>query len=146
VDDMALKDVVMKDLITAMKEKDARKKGVLQLLKAGLDNAEKVKKSALEEAEEIELVQSELKQTKAFLVDARKLNRADLIQDAEAKIEIIYHYLPNQMSEDEVKAKLVELGVTKGMKMGVAMQIAMPELKGKTENALISKLVNQLIS
>lgn len=143
---MALKDVVMKDLIQAMKEKDARKKGVLQLMKAGLDNAEKVKKEALTEAEEIQIVQRELKQTKDFLVEAEKLNRADSIEDAKAKIEIIYNYLPKQLSEDEVKAILVEAGVTKGMNMGQAMGKAMPILKGKTENALISKLVKELIS
>lgn len=143
---MALKDVVMKDLITAMKEKDARKKGVLQLIKAGLDNAEKVKKSALEEPEEIAVVQRELKQTKDFLAEAKKLNRADSIADAEAKIAIIYNYLPKQLGEDEVKAILIEAGVTKGMNMGQAMGIAMPVLKGKTENALISKLVKELIS
>jgi uncharacterized protein YqeY len=143
---MALKDVVMKDLITAMKEKDARKKGVLQLIKAGLDNAEKVKKSELEEPEEIAVVHRELKQTKDFLAEAKKLNRADSIADAEAKIAIIYNYLPKQLGEDEVKAILIEAGVTKGMNMGQAMGIAMPVLKGKTENALISKLVKELIS
>lgn len=143
---MALKDVVMKDLIIAMKEKDARRKGVLQLLKAGLDNAEKVKKAPLIEAEEIEVVQRELKQTKDFLAEAKNLHRADSIQDAEAKIAIIYHYLPKQLSEDEVRAILVSLGVTKGINMGQAMKVALPALKGKTENSLISQMVKQLIS
>lgn len=141
-----MKETVMKDLIQAMKDKDARKKGVLQLIKAGLDNAEKVKKAILTEEEEIAVVQRELKQTKDFLAEAEKLNRADSIEDAKAKIEIIYHYLPKQLSEDEVKAILIEVGVTKGMNMGQAMGKAMPVLKGKTESALISKLVKELIS
>lgn len=143
---MAMKDVVMKDLIQAMRDKDARKKGVLQLVKAGLDNAEKVKKSALDEKEEVQIVQREIKQTKDFLVEAIKLDRKDSIEDANLKLEILYAYLPKQLTEDQVIAELTKLGIEKGMNMGEAMKIAVPALSGKTENALISKSVKSLIS
>lgn len=143
---MAMKDVVMKDLIQAMRDKDARKKGVLQLVKAGLDNAEKVKKSALDEKEEVQIVQREIKQTKDFLVEAVKLDRKDSIEDANLKLEILYAYLPKQLTEDQVIAELTKLGIEKGMNMGEAMKIAVPALSGKTENALISKSVKSLIS
>lgn len=141
-----MKDVVMKDLIQAMRDKDARKKGVLQLVKAGLDNAEKVKKSALDEKEEVQIVQREIKQTKDFLVEAIKLDRKDSIEDANLKLEILYAYLPKQLTEDQVIAELTKLGIEKGMNMGEAMKIAVPALSGKTENALISKSVKSLIS
>lgn len=141
-----MKDVVMKDLIQAMRDKDARKKGVLQLVKAGLDNAEKVKKSALDEKEEVQIVQREIKQTKDFLVEAVKLDRKDSIEDANLKLEILYAYLPKQLTEDQVIAELTKLGIEKGMNMGEAMKIAVPALSGKTENALISKSVKSLIS
>lgn len=143
---MAMKDIVMKDLIQAMRDKDTRKKGVLQLVKAGLDNAEKVKKSALDEKEEVQIVQREIKQTKDFLVEAVKLDRKDSIEDANLKLEILYAYLPKQLTEDQVIAELTKLGIEKGMNMGEAMKIAVPALSGKTENALISKSVKSLIS
>lgn len=142
---MKMKDLIMKDLIEAMKMKDTLKKGVLQLVKAGLENAEKVKRSPLDQKEEIQIVQREIKQTKDYLAEAEKLGRADSVKDAKAKIEILYGYLPNQMTEDEVRAALIESGVTSGMSMGEAMKIAMPVLSGKAENALISKSVKQLI-
>lgn len=141
-----MKDVVMKDLIQAMRDKDTRKKGVLQLVKAGLDNAEKVKKSALDEKEEVQIVQREIKQTKDFLVEAVKLDRTDSIEDANLKLEILYAYLPKQLTEDQVIAELSKLGIVKGMNMGEAMKIAVPALSGKTENALISKSVKKLIT
>lgn len=143
---MAMKDVVMKDLIQAMRDKDTRKKGVLQLVKAGLDNAEKVKKSALDEKEEVQIVQREIKQTKDFLVEAVKLDRTDSIEDANLKLEILYAYLPKQLTEDQVIAELSKLGIVNGMNMGEAMKIAVPALSGKTENALISKSVKKLIT
>lgn len=143
---MKMKDLIMKDLIQAMKAKDARKKGVLQLLKAGLENAEKVKRSPLDEKEEIQIVQREIKQTKDYLAEAEKLGRTDSVEDANAKIDILYGYLPNQMSEDEVPAALIQSGVVAGMSMGDAMKIAMPVLSGKAENATISKMVKHLIS
>ena len=143
---MKMKDVVMKDLIQAMKAKDVREKGVLQLVKAGLENAEKVKRSPLDEKEEIQIVQREIKQTKDYLAEAEKLGRTDSVEDAQAKIEILYRYLPKQMTEDEVKEALVHSGVTSGMNMGEAMKIAMPLLSGKVENAIVSKMVKELIA
>lgn len=143
---MKMKDLVMKDLIQAMKAKDARKKGVLQLVKAGLENAEKVKRSPLDEKEEIQIVQREIKQTKDYLAEAEKLGRTDSVEDAQEKIKILYGYLPNQMTEDEVKVALIQSGVASGMNMGEAMKIAMPVLSGKAENATISKMVKVLIA
>lgn len=143
---MALKDTIMEDLITAMRNKDNRRKGVLQLVKAGLEAAEKEKKSSLTEQEEIAIVQREVKQNKDFLIEAKKLQRTDCIEDANQKIAILYKYLPDQLTEDEVKQKLIDLGVSKGMNMGAAMKLALPSLKGKAESAVISKLVNQMIS
>jgi uncharacterized protein len=142
---MAMNKEVMKDLIQAMANKDTLKKGVLQLLKSGLDAAEKEKKSPLTKEEEIAVVHREVKQTKDFIKEAQKLNRTDLVEDAEEKLKILYTYLPKQLSETEVEQALLDLGVKQGMNMGQAMSIAMPNLKGKTENALISKTVQKLI-
>lgn len=141
-----LKDVIMKDIIVAMKEKNRLKKGTLQLVKAGLENAEKDKREALTPAEEMQIIQREIKQNKDSLEEAKKFDRADLVEEAEEKIDILSQYLPKQLNEVEVKEQLEAIGVTAGMNMGEAMKKAMPVLAGKTENALISKVVKQLIS
>jgi len=143
---MTLQERVMKDLVQAMKEKNALKKGVLQLIKAGLQSLEKEKGTPLTEAEELQIVQRELKQTKQTLQEAEKANRADLVEQEKEKIAVIESYLPKLLSEDEVMEKLKELGIGSGMNMGEAMKKAMPVLSGKAENAVISKAVKQLIS
>lgn len=136
----------MKDLIQAMKEKNKVKKGVLQLVKAGLDKAEKEKKSELTEAEEIQVIQREVKQTKDSLAEAEKYRREDLVAEAKEKLEVLTNYLPQQLNEEQVKEELLKIGVQPGMSMGDAMKVAMKELSGKAENAVISKVVKSIIT
>ena len=67
-----LKTTVFEQLKTAMREKDVLSKGVLTILKSGLDMAEKEKGSALTEEEEAAIVNREIKQTNQALEGARK--------------------------------------------------------------------------
>ena len=140
-----LKEQITKDIIQAMKDKDSIKKGMLQLVKANLENLEIEKKRNLNPAEEIQIIQREVKQTKEALADAEKYGRSDLATVNKVKLEILSNYLPEQLSENEVKEILVSLGIKPGMNMGEAMKLAMPKLSGKTENSLISKTVKELI-
>ena len=141
-----LKEQITKDIIQAMKDKDSIKKGMLQLVKANLENLEIEKKRNLNPAEEIQIIQREVKQTKEALADAEKYGRSDLATVNKVKLEILSNYLPEQLSENEVKEILVSLGIKPGMNMGEAMKLAMPKLSGKTENSLISKTVKELIA
>lgn len=141
-----LKETISKDIVQAMKEKDVLKKGLLQLVKAAMENLEIKEKRELTKEEEISIVQREVKQTKESLAEAKKYGREDLAKQNEQKLEILMKYLPKQLSEAEVTEIALNTGIVKGMKMGDAMKLAMPVLKGKTENALISKVVKNLIA
>lgn len=141
-----LKETISKDIVQAMKEKDVLKKGLLQLVKASMENLEIKEKRELTKEEEISIVQREVKQTKESLAEAKKYGREDLAKQNEQKLEILMKYLPKQLSEAEVTEIALNAGIVKGMKMGDAMKLAMPVLKGKTENALISKVVKNLIA
>lgn len=141
-----MKDTVFAQLKTAMKEKNALAKGVLTLVKAALDAAEKEKGSALTEAEEIAVINREVKQTNQALDGAKQANRQDLIEKEQAKLVLLKSFLPKQLSEQEIEAALKEAGVAPGMNMGDAMKIAKPLLNGKAEGATISKMVKIIIS
>jgi len=141
-----LKDQVFAQLKVAMKEKDVLSKGVLQLVKAALDAAEKEKGAALTEAEEIAVINREVKQTNQALEGAQSAGRADLIEKEQAKLALLKGFLPKQLSEEEIAEALKAAGVTAGMNMGEAMKIAKPLLTGKAEGAVISKVVKSLIS
>lgn len=141
-----LKDQVFAQLKVAMKEKDVLSKGVLQLVKAALDAAEKEKGAVLTEAEEIAVINREVKQTNQALEGAESAGRADLIEKEQAKLTLLKSFLPKQLSEEEIAEALTAAGVTTGMNMGEAMKIAKPLLTGKADGAVISKVVKSLIS
>lgn len=141
-----LKEQVFEQLKVAMKEKDALSKGVLTLLKSALDGAEKEKGTALTEAEEIAIVNREVKQTNQALEGAQTAGREDLIEKEKAKLSLLKSFLPKQLSEEEIIEELKAAGINAGMNMGDAMKIAKPLLAGKAEGAVISKAVKSLIS
>ena len=141
-----LKEQVFAQLKVAMKEKDVLSKGVLTLLKSALDAAEKEKGEALTAAEEIAIVNREVKQTNQALEGAQSAGRDDLIEKEEAKLVLLKGFLPKQLSEEELIAELKAAGIGSGMNMGDAMKIAKPLLAGKADGAAISKAVKSLIS
>ncbi len=140
-----LKTIVFEHLKNAMREKDVLAIGVLTLLKAALDSAEKDKGAVLSTEEEVAIVNREIKQTNQALEGAQKAQREDLIAQEEAKLVLLKSFLPKQLSEDEIGTMLTEAGITKGMNMGDAMKIAKPLLTGKTDGGTMSKVVKVLI-
>ena len=69
-----------------------------------------------------------------------------MIEQEEAKLRLLEQFLPEQLSEEEVKRALIEAGVESGMNMGDAMKIARPLLAGKTDGQTIASVVKQLIT
>lgn len=143
---MTMKEKLTQEIIKAMKDKDTLKKSFLQLIKSSVENLEIKNKKSLTKKEEIQIIQREVKQTKEALADAQKYNRQDLVEANERKLDILKDYLPAQLTEEEVREVCLQAGVTPGMNMGEAMKLVMPKLSGKTENALISKTVKDLIA
>ena len=142
---MPLQSLVLQDIIAAMKAKETAKKGVLQLLKAGLENAAKEKKRDLTEQEEIMIVQREVKQLNDTINEAKKAGRDDIVTASESKIPYLEKYLPEQLNEEEIERVLTKLGIRPGISMGDAMKIALAEFSGKAPNGTISKVVRKLI-
>ncbi|BAQ10203.1 gatb/yqey domain protein [Bacillus sp. OxB-1] len=140
-----LKERLLADMKTAMKEKDQTKKGVVNLLRAGLQNEEIGQKRELTEEEEIKIVQRELKQTKQSLEEAQKAGRDDIVEIEQAKISIIEQYLPKQLTEDELKALIQSLGITKDMPMGQAVGLLMKEVGGRAEGKVVSRVVKEYL-
>lgn len=141
-----LKDIVFDQLKQAMKNKDVLAKGVLQLTKAALENAEKAKGAPLSEQEEIAVINREMKQTTQALEGAKAAGRDDLIEQETAKLNLLKTFLPEQLTEEQIATKLKEAGITSDTSMGEAMKIAKSLLDGKADGATLSKVVKQLIT
>ena len=141
-----MKDTIQKDLVQAMRDKDKLKKGVLTLVKAGLTSAEKEKRAELTDGEELAVLQKELKQTRQSLSEAEKVGREDIVELEKQKIAILESYLPQMMTEAEIRQLLADNGVVSGTNMGVAMKTIKPLVAGKADNALVAKIVKETIA
>ncbi len=99
-----IKDRVTEDMKAAMMARDNDKLGALRLMKAEIMKAEKEKGTAIDEAREIAILQSMLKQRRDSIEQFEKAGREDLASKERAEAAIIGAYLPEGLSTGEVKA------------------------------------------
>ena len=140
-------ETLQKEMIAAMKAKDKVRKDALSSMiaavkKYGIDNG--VRNDITEEMTDMVLLK-ELKTAKEQL-DTCPAERTDLIEAYKTNYEIIKGYAPSQLSEDEVKAILVEKysDVIATKNKGMIMKTVMAELKGKADGKVINAVVAQL--
>ena len=141
-----LLEKIKQDMITALKSGDKERKDSLSLLVSALNSKAKEKLADLTEAEELSVLQKELKQTKETLEFAGS-DRLDIINKCNFRISVIESYLPKQMDEaeirhiiDEVISNLSIEKVTKGDK-GRIMKDLMPTVKGKADGKLVNSIL-----
>ncbi len=150
---MALKQKIQDDLKTAMLAQDAEKLSTVRMLKSAIQYYEIQKGGAGYEATDedvITILGREIKARKDSIDLYKKGGRKELAEKEQKEIEILEKYLPEQMSESEVKQLVKEaVGQTdaKGFQdMGKVMAYLMPKVKGKADGTLVSNLVKEELS
>jgi len=133
---MSLLDQVQKDMVAAMKAREEARLGALRLMKAALKKHEIDSMKPLDEAAEMAVLKSLVKQRNDAAEMFRKGNRPELAEKEEAERRLIETYLPAGASEEEIQAAIStaisETGITSLKQMGVVMKAAQAKLKGKT--------------
>ncbi|MFH1457124.1 MAG: GatB/YqeY domain-containing protein [Patescibacteria group bacterium] len=140
------------DIKQAMKNKEADKLSVLRMLMSALNNeaiAKKKKEEGLSEDEELQVLKREVKKRKDSVEQYENGGRSELAEKEKQELEIIQAYLPEEMSEEEVK-KIIEevvsgIGEVAPSQFGQIMSQAMAKVKGKADGNLVSKIVKELI-
>ena len=111
---MSMIDVIRKEMMTAMKNKDKERKESLSMLLSALKNAQIDKREDLTEAEENTIIAKEIKQTKETM-DTCPADRTDIIDECKARLAVLEEFAPEQMSEEQIEAEinavLAELGI-----------------------------------
>ena len=163
-----LKEKIETDFKKALKEKKGIEVSTLRMLKAEIFNREKEKRysiikekadlsneaideeSSLEEEEVLKVILSKIKKSKESITEFEKGNRDDLVKKEKEEIKILTRYLPEQLSEEEIKKMAKE--IIKGIKakdikdMGKVMSELMPKIKGRAEGALVSRIIKELLT
>lgn len=146
-----LKEKINADLISAMKSKDEVKVSVLRLLKAAIMKFEVSgdKKQEASDDAVLQLINKEVKQRKDSVEAFKKGAREDLATKEEAEMKVLQEYLPEQMSEDElrviVKTVIAETGATSKGEFGKVMGSVMQKVKGKADGEMVKRIVTELL-
>lgn len=146
----AIKDRLQDDWKAALKAKDKFTANVISTAKAALLIVEKTDNRVLEEDEVISILAKEVKQRRESLLEFEKGNRQDLVDQCNAEIEILLKYLPQQLSEEEikqiVKESADELGANSIKDMGKVMSAVRPKVVGKADGKLVSEIVKKYLN
>lgn len=147
---MGVKETLENDLKEALRSKDERRKTTLRLALAAIHNAEIAKGKALEEGEVLAVLSKEAKQRRESAALFAEGGREDLLDQEKKELEILTEYLPEQLSEAEIEARvrevIDEVGSTSAAQMGDVMRVLMPQMKGKADGQLVSTIVKRILS
>jgi uncharacterized protein YqeY len=150
---MNLKKKIDEDIKKAMLAQEKDKLRALRAIKSLIlleETKEGRQAGDLTEAEEVQLLSKAAKQRRDSIAIFEQQNRQDLAQKEKEELEVIETYLPQQLSEDELKAKLqaiiARLGAATPSDMGKVMGVATKELAGQADGKMISQMVKALLT
>ncbi len=146
---MDLKTQLNDSLKTAMKSGNTLRKDTLRMALAAIKQIEVDKRTSLDDAAVMSLLQKEIKNRREALEEAKKAERPDLVSANEAEIAVLEAFLPKAMPADElrelVKAAIAETGATTAGEMGKVMKAVMPKTAGRAPGDAVSAIVRELL-
>lgn len=151
---MGLKEQLVEDMKSAMKSKETARLDTIRLLRASIQRLEVDRTDRknpnygveITENDYIGVVQKEIKQRRDSIEAFEKGGREDLAEKERVEMTIMEHYLPRQLSREEIVAAITPLVEREGKDFRKIMPLASKELKGKADGRLINEVVKELTS
>ncbi len=163
---MLLKKIVA-DLVNSQKEKNEVAVSCLRMLKSSLMNkeiekrtkmfesnpelsAEKIEELAkLDDREIIDIISTEVKKRRDSVAGFKAGNREDLALREIEEIEVLKNYLPEELSEEEIKkivlVAIEKTGATSIKEIGLVMKEVVPQTKGRADGNIVGEIVRSLL-
>ena len=147
---MSLAEQIEKDVIVAMKAKDAVKVSTLRMLKSALGNyLIQVKKDKAGDPEVLGIITKQAKQRRESVESFEKAGRKDLADKEKAELAILEAYLPKQMTDDELRAAVQNAIASSGAQspadMGKLMKVLMLASQGKADGKRVQEAVKAIL-
>ena len=144
-----LKEKLLEDLKTSMKEKNVNRKNTVQMVRAAILQVEKDKKIELNDDQILEVIAKEFKKRNDSLADYEKSGREDLINQIKEEMSVLEEYLPKKLSEEELTEKvkdiIAEVGATSMKDMGIVMKTAKERLGVTADGKMINEIVKKVL-
>ena len=149
---MGLKEKLQADLTDAIRSRNEVVSGTVRMLLAAITNEEVAGKAAkvLTDAEIITVLSREAKKRREAVEAYTQANRDDLAGKEKAEAAVIANYLPEQLSEDEIKKLIADAIAETDAKgpsgMGLVMKVLQPKIAGKADGGVVSGLVKAALA
>lgn len=149
---MSVKDRLTEDMKQAMKDREAGKLrlSVIRMARGSIKNVEIDRRKELSDDEVLDVLAKEVKLRRDAAEEFKKGNRQDLVDTLGQEIAVLMQYLPQQLSEAEVRALVHEAvaatGAAEAKDMGKVMAALMPKVKGRADGKLVNTLVKEMLS
>ena len=145
-----MREQIMNDLKTAMKNQDKELLNVIRMVKGAIQLEEINVKHELTDEEMVSLISKKIKSRKENIDELKNSNRSELLEKTEKEIEILSKYMPKMMEVDEINKVIDEVfelvKPVDSKDMGKVMGKINPMLKGKADMSLVSKLIKERLS
>ena len=146
---MSLLDMIQSDMYAAMKSGDKHKTGTLRVALSKLKDKKIEKREDLTDVEALKIIQNLVKQRKEAADIYKENGRNDLMENENAELEILNAYLPQMMSEDDlrvlVKKVVEETGASGLSDIGKVMPEVMKQSAGKADGKMAQSIVRELL-
>ncbi len=147
---MSLNKKIVEDLKIAMKEQDKLRLSCLRMIKTSLKNGEVEKGRELNDVEIRSVISSLVRKGKEAIIGFREGGREDLAVKEEQESKILYEYLPEQLSTEEIERTLreviSELSAEGLGDMGKVMKAAMARMAGQAQGKKVNEIARKLLS
>ena len=146
---MSLLDMIQSDMYAAMKSGDKHKTGTLRVALSKLKDKKIEKREDLSDVEALKIIQNLVKQRKEAADIYKENGRNDLMENENAELEILNAYLPQMMSEDDlrvlVKKVVKDTGASSLSDIGKVMPEVMKQSAGKADGKMAQSIVRELL-
>ncbi|MCL6636849.1 MAG: GatB/YqeY domain-containing protein [Alicyclobacillus sp.] len=147
---MGLSEQLAEDMKQAMKDKDKVRLSTIRMVRSAIKNREIETGTALADADIVAVIQKELKQRQDSLQAFESAGRSDLADEVREEIRVLQAYLPQPLSEDELRALIQEtvaaVGAQSKADIGKVMSALMPQVRGRAEGRLVQQMVQAVLS
>jgi hypothetical protein len=140
---------IQEDLKTAVKARDKVRTSALRMLITSLKNAELEEREELTQEQEIAVLGSYARKCRESLSEFERGGRDDLVAQGKAELAVVMSYLPEQLSEEDIRSEALKIikdtGAAGPGDMGKVMGLMMARLKGKADGASVRKVVSDIL-
>lgn len=146
----ALKAKIQDDMKEAMRAKDTVRLGTIRMLLAALKQREVDERIELTDGDVLKIINKQIKQRRDSISQFQEAGRHDLADKEVLELAILESYLPEALSDTEVKT-LIEKAIadhnaTSIKDMGKVMAVLKPQLEGKADMAVVSQMIKTLLN